>query len=233
MKILGIDTSSPLNSIGIIDGDRILADFSWEAKGDTLQRIIQLIDSVLTKEGMAVSDIEGLAVGIGPGSWTGVRIGVTVSKILAYATNKPICGISSLDSLAFQAKDNPTLICPVIDAGKDAIYSAFYRSHDGIASRVSEYYSGDIKGLLDMIREPSLFLGNEVRPYRQIITEKLGSLASYEDELDDIQRGPRIAFLALSRLKKRGADNTLSLSPMYVKEYVAKTLRSKRLEGDC
>lgn len=228
MRILGIDTSSRINAIGLIDGDQILADFTWEAMDNSLQKIILNMDSVLKGQGFTLADVEGFAVGIGPGSWTGVRVGVTVGKVLAYASNKPVCGVSSLDALAYQAKDIPSLLCPLVDAGRENVYAAFYRAQVGNTVKEGEYYVGHIRGLLDMIEEPALFLGNAARLYRQIIAEKLGSLAGFEGEREDVQRGSVVASLALLRLGSGKGDDALSLAPLYLKESAAQALLARR-----
>ena len=225
MKILGIDTSSHFNTIGLISGKQILADFTWESR-DSLQKIIPNIDSVLRKEGLTLADINGLAVGIGPGSWTGVRVGVTAGKILAYAMNKPICGVSSLDALAYQARNMPILLCPFIDAGKENVYAAFYRPQGESLAKESDYYVGDIKGLLKTIKEPVLFLGKAAYLYRQITVEELGPLANYRSEVGDVQKGYVIALLALPRFERGESDDALSLAPLYLKESLAQALLS-------
>jgi len=224
MKILGIDTSSQLNSVGLVDDEQILSNSAWEAKDNSLQKIIEIIDSVLSSHGLTLADIQGLAVGIGPGSWTGVRVGVTVAKILAYATDKPVCGIPSLDAIAYQAKDISSLLCPFVDAGKETVYSAFYRSPKGTVTRTGEYYVGDVKKLLEKIEEPTLFLGKAAQLYRPIIVEKLGPLANYIDEIDDAPRGSAAALLALPRLKRGESDDALALAPLYLKESAAQAL---------
>lgn len=228
MRILGIDTSDRINAIGLIEGDRILADFTWEAMDNSLQKIVLNIDSVLQNRGFKLADVEGLAVGIGPGSWTGVRVGVTVGKIIAYATNKPVWGISSLDVLAYQARDISSLLCPLVDAGRENVYAAFYRAQGENAAQEGEYYVGHIEGLLEIIREPTFFLGNTAHLYRQIIEGKLGSLAGFRDEPEDVRRGSVVALLALLRLKNGESDDALSLSPLYLKESAAQALLAQR-----
>jgi len=225
MKILGIDTSSRSNTIGLISGNQILADFTWESR-DSLQKIILNIDLVLRKGGLTLADIDGLALGIGPGSWTGVRVGVTVGKTLAYAMNKPICGVSSLDALAYQARNMPILLCPLIDAGKENVYAAFYRPQGETIVKESDYYVGDIKGLLKTIKEPVLFLGKVAYLYRQTIVEELGPLANYRGEVGDVQKGYVIALLALPRFERGESDDALSLAPLYLKESLAQALLS-------
>src|SRR4030042_3812526 len=125
MRVLGIDTANLTNTLGRIDGDRLVTDFAWEARDNSLQRIIISTDLVLKRGGLTLAEIDGLAVGIGPGSWTGLRVGVTVAKTLASALSKPICGISSLEPMAYQARNTSVLLCPLIDAGRKNVYAAF------------------------------------------------------------------------------------------------------------
>ncbi len=227
MRILGFDTSSPSNTVGLIDGDRVLADLSWEARDNSLQRIILNIDLVLKRGGLTLAEVDGLAVGIGPGSWTGLRVGVTVAKTLAYAANRPVCGISSLEALAYQARSAPGLLCPLIDAGKENIYAAFYRSMGETLARKGEYYVGSIKELTSTIKEPTLFLGKPAHLYRQIIARELGSLANFGSPSDS-PSGCVFAWLSLPRFERGNTDDALSLVPLYLKESLAQALLLKQ-----
>ena len=142
MRVLSIDTAGRLNTICLLDGSETLGGFVWEARDNLLRDVVLNIDQVLGGAGLALGDVDGLGVGIGPGSWTGVRVGLTVGKMLAYATEKPLCGISSLDALAYQGRKAATLLCPVVDAGRGNIYAAFYRSLGETVARKGEYYAG-------------------------------------------------------------------------------------------
>ena len=230
MRVLSIDTSGRWNAIGLIDGNQALGDLVWEARDNSLRDVILNIDLVLGSAGLTLADVDGLAVGIGPGSWTGVRVGITVGKILAYATDKPLCGISSLDALAYQGRNVPTLICPVVDAGRGNVYAAFYRSGGETIARQGEYYAGDIEGLLKTVREPVLFLGDAVELHRQAISEGLGSLANYSSAGDD-QKGGAIALLASYRFERGESDDALSLAPLYLKEPLAQALLAQERKG--
>lgn len=221
MIILGIDTSSYLNSVGLVDNEQVLKDFTWEAMNNSLQRIIGVIDSVLTSQGLTPEDVSGLGVGIGPGSWTGVRVGVTVAKIFACTAGTSLCGISSLDTIACQGKDADIQICPLIDGGRETVYSAFYHRSQGTIARKGDYYSGDIRGLLERIEEPTLLLGPAISRYRHIISENLGHRASYRDEPEETHRGSIIALQALCRLQRGEKDDPLSLTPLYLRESAA------------
>ena len=91
MIVLGIDTSGYANAVGVADGERILADSIFPARTDSLEKIISNIDSVLKEANLCLEDVQGFGVGLGPGSWTGIKVGVTVAKILAYSAGKLVC----------------------------------------------------------------------------------------------------------------------------------------------
>ncbi|MFQ6122561.1 MAG: tRNA (adenosine(37)-N6)-threonylcarbamoyltransferase complex dimerization subunit type 1 TsaB [Dehalococcoidales bacterium] len=228
MKVLGIDTSGYANAIGIVDDDRILADFTFEARADSLEKIVSNIDFALEKANLSLKDIQGFGVGLGPGSWTGIRVGVTVGKILAYSTNKPVSGVPTLEVLAYAARNVPALICPIINAGTRAtVYAAFYRIKNGTVNRVGEYYVGDLQRLSEMIKEPVVFIGSEAQSYRQLISQALNSSDINLEAIEDVPKGSIVALLAAARLKREESDDVLSLEPLYLKESTARAFMGR------
>ncbi len=221
MIVLGIDTSGYANAIGIAGDGRVLADFIFEARTDSLQKIVANIDATLKRANLTLKDIHGFGVGLGPGSWTGIRVGVTVGKILAYSTGKPVCGVPTLEVLAYNAKDALTQICSVVSVGtKDTVYAAFYRARNNVVSRIGDYYVGDISGLSAMVKGPVVFTGPEAKSYSQLIGRRGSS--SLISAQDGMARGATVALLAESRLECGDSDNVLSLAPLYLKESTAR-----------
>ncbi len=223
MKILGFDTAAPTNTIGLVDDDRLLADHAWEARDNSLQRIVLNIDLVLKRAGVALRDIDGLAVGIGPGSWTGGKVGVTVAKTMAYAIGRPICGVTSFQALAYRSRGRALQLCPLVPAGRDTVYAAFYRARGEEMERKGDYYAGDIAGLAAAVKEPTLFLGRPAHVHRQALAGALGPLASFGSPADS-PAGSTFAWAALRRLRQGGSDDALSLAPLYLTEYLAHAL---------
>ena len=225
MIVLGIDTSGYANAVGVIDGDRILADFTFEARTDSLEKIVSNIDFTLKSANLTLGDVQGFGVGLGPGSWTGIRVGVTVGKILAYSTGKPVCGAPTLEVLAHDARNArniPALICPIINSGaKDTVYAAFYRAKNGAVTRVSEYYVGSIQGLSQMVKEPTVFVGSEAQLHGKLIGQALGSPGISIEAVEDVPKGSTVALLAATRLERGESDDVLSLTPLYLKESTA------------
>ncbi len=227
MKILGFDTAAPTNTIGLVDDGRLLAEHAWEARDNSLQRIVLNIDLVLKRAGVAPGDVDGLAVGIGPGSWTGGKVGVTVGKTLAYAMDRPICGVTSFEALAYQSRGSTLQLCPLVAAGRDTIYAAFFRAGAGALVRAGDYYVGAIEGLAALVREPTLFLGKPAHVHRQALAGALGPLAAFGSPSDS-PAGSAFAWLALPRLRQGAGDDPLSLAPLYLTEYLAQALLKRR-----
>ncbi len=227
MKVLGFDTAAPANTIGLVDDDRLLAEHAWEARDNSLQRIVLNIDLVLKRAGVCLADLDGLAVGIGPGSWTGGKVGVTVAKTMAYVINKPLCGVTSFEALAYQSRGRPLQLCPLVAAGRDTVYAAFYRPSAGALEKKGDYYAGGVAGLAAAVTEPTLFLGKPAHVHRQALAAALGSLASFGSPSDS-PAGSTFAWIALPRLRKGDADDALPLAPLYLTEYLAHALLLKR-----
>ncbi|MCX5998431.1 MAG: tRNA (adenosine(37)-N6)-threonylcarbamoyltransferase complex dimerization subunit type 1 TsaB [Chloroflexi bacterium] len=230
MRILSIDTSGRFDSVSLVDGKRVLADLASEVRDNSLRSIVVNIDRVLHEASLALQDVDGFAVGIGPGSWTGVRVGITVGKILAFATNKPVLGVSSLDALAYQSRDVSLLLCPMVDAGRGNIYAAYYRPRMGTVVKEGEYAAGLVGGLLGAVREPVLFLGDGARLHRQAISAAMGPLASFGSS-EERGIGRAVALLALARFERGESDDALAMVPLYLKEPLIRALAEQRGSG--
>ena len=232
MKVLGFDTAAPTNTIGLIEDGRLLADFAWEARDNSLEMIVLNLDLVLKQGGVALNAIDGLAVGVGPGSWTGAKVGVTVAKTMAYVLGKPICGVTAFEALAYQSRKATMQLCPLVHAGKDLVYAAFYMAEPEGLTPKGGFYAGDVAGLPALVDEPTLFLGKPAHLYRQTLSASLGPLARFGSPSDS-PGGAVFAWIALPRFQKGNTDDVLALAPMYLREYLAQALLKKAPGGAC
>lgn len=217
MIVLGIDTSAYANAVGITDGDEVLADALYEARTDALEQIVANIDDTLKGAGLALKDVGGIGVGLGPGSWTGIRVGVTVGKMLAFASGKPVAGVPTLEALAYAARDEAKPVWTVISAGTgDTVYAACYNFKDGLPVRQGDYYVGSVQELTGLLKKSAVLVGENAPAYAETIGRP---------EIKAIEARPggaAVACLAASKLARGEGDDTLALTPLYLKESTAK-----------
>jgi tRNA threonylcarbamoyladenosine biosynthesis protein TsaB len=218
MYILGIETSTMTGSVAIITEDRLIAEYTLNTKMTHTERLVSAIDHIVKSASLRIQDIDGIAVSLGPGSFTGLRIGVTTAKSLAYGIQKPIVAIPSLDALASQYLFTDLLICPILDARKQEVYTAFYRNTGALVERISEYFVITPEHILQEIAEPVLFLGDGVFPYRQDIEITLRQYAYFADAAHLLPRGSLIAKLGRDRLIAGEYDDCFALTPLYIRK---------------
>jgi tRNA threonylcarbamoyladenosine biosynthesis protein TsaB len=223
MIVLGIDTSGYANAVGVVDRERVLAEETFTAKTDSLEQIVDNIDMILKRAGITLNDMGGIGVGLGPGSWTGIRVGVTVGKMLAFSAEKPVSGVPTLEALAYTARGEHNLICAVISAGiKDAVYAGFYRTEGSTLTQEGDYFTGDIKNLAALLKEPVILTADGASEYASALPSKM-----ILKSVQSTPSGAAIASLAASQLEKGKNDDALSLTPLYLKESTAKAFINK------
>ena len=219
MKILGLDTSTPVGSIGIIDDESVVAEYSLNVVETHSSRLMPAIDEVLRRASLKIHDIEAFAVAIGPGSFTGLRIGLGTVKGFCYALKKPIVGVVTLDALAYNVKFVDKLICPILDARRGEVYAALYRGFaGGRLERQTDYLCTKIEPLLETIAEPTVFLGDGLNSYKDNIAETLQDKAIFTTPFFGLCRGAAVALLGYERLKAGESDDYFSITPFYIRK---------------
>ena len=154
MKILGIDTSTPIGSVALIDGENIVAEHTLNIVQAHSSRLMPAIDNVLKWGNITPDALDGCAVGIGPGSFTGIRIGVATAKSLCYAVDKPIVGVSTLEAIAYNLRWTDGIVCPILDARRSEIYGCTF--HGGVEwQRITDDFCLSIDAFLDELSNHS------------------------------------------------------------------------------
>jgi tRNA threonylcarbamoyladenosine biosynthesis protein TsaB len=217
MKILAVDTATKSCSVAVIDDDSLLAESTTINDRTHSRQLLNIIDIVLGKAGLKISQIDGFAVSIGPGSFTGLRLGIVSVKGLAFSLNKPVVGVSSLETLAFQCKQNPYLICPVLDARKQEVYFCRYRFKKGkLEPEIPERVASPAEAARG-IREPCVLIGNGAQLYQELLSTELGALAYFADQSQHTIQASAVARLSLPRFKRQETDDVHLLVPHYIR----------------
>jgi tRNA threonylcarbamoyladenosine biosynthesis protein TsaB len=212
-----VDTATKSCSVAVIDEDSLLAESTTLHDQSHSRHLLNIIDIVLGTAGLKISQIDGFAVSIGPGSFTGLRLGIVSVKGLAFSLNKPVVGVSSLETLAFQCKQIPYLICPVLDARKQEVYFCRYRFKKGKLEPESQERVALPVEAARGIREPCVLIGNGAQLYRELLSTELGALAHFADESQHTIQASAVARLSLPRFKRRETDDVHLLVPHYIR----------------
>jgi len=218
MKILGIDTSTRCSSVGLIDEGEVISEYLLNIPITHSERLLGAIDYLLREAHCQMEDLDGWAISLGPGSFTGLRIGVSTVKGLAYATRKPVAGVSSLDVLASQISPTPYLICPILDARKGEVYTAFYRYDEtNLPKRLSDYQAMRPEDLVKNIKEKIIFVGDGTKTYGDYLGKSLSSLALFPNPSLHLPHGSAVARLGSELLRKGESLDVKTFTPIYVR----------------
>ncbi len=232
MKILGIDTSAKTASVGITEDNKVIDELLINKGLTHSETLVPMIDEILKKNKLKIEDIDAFAVNNGPGSFTGVRIGVAVVKGLAFQSNKPCYEVSTLDSIALNCLDKTGLVVCVIDARRNQMYNALYEANGGTVQRITQDRSvlicdlyneiADYKGDVYIIGDGQ----DKVKEYfenNNLTQDKF----IYPNYLDNFQKGSNTALVAYKNSDKMKTGE--SILPSYLKlPQAEKELRKKK-----
>lgn len=230
MYVLGVETATRVGSVAVASEGGLIGEYTLGVGPAYAERLLPAIDHLLQSTDVPFSDIDGLAISLGPGSFTGLRIGLSTVKGLSFAGKKPVVGIPTLDALAHHIHGFEFLICPMLDARKKEVYTALYRRDrtEGVQKLTVDLATAPDK-LLREVDEAVIFLGDGSRVYRSVIEASLGSRAVFTPPYLDYPRAATIAFLGMEELRKGTIQSIDTLKPIYVRpseaELHAKALR--------
>lgn len=223
MKILAFDTSTMTTTTALVENDKVLASYSLQGQAAHSEAMLDLIQDFLNHLGIALQEIDLIAVGVGPGSFTGLRIATTAAKVLAQILDKPVIGISSLETLA-ESVAVTGLIVPIINANRGRVYTApFIREETGELRRLGKDDLLDLEEVLEIHQgEDPIFIS----PQREKFEEEILN-SGFNWYLGDHE----MSAVSLARVAKRyfisgSEDNLYELVPNYMRE--AQVIRKKK-----
>lgn len=218
MKILAADTSSTSGSVALLDGETVVAESTLRSVQTHNRRLLRSIDDILRHAGWDLDEIDGYAVACGPGSFTGLRIGMTTMKVLAWTRGKLYASIPSLDALALPFAFSETPVCAMVDARKKEVFCAVYRPDGkGNLSVVLPYSAISPSALAEKIDRQVIFCGDGWPLYKSLIRRKLGALAVGAPPPFNMIRAGFVGELARRKFSKGNRDDPPTSVPLYVR----------------
>ena len=217
MKVVGIETSGLIGNIAVCDGNTVVGKKMYGKSFSHGKEIVSSLKSIFNEIKWEPNDIDLIAVSIGPGSYTGLRIGVTCAKTLAYGLGKPVIDVPTLDVLVENVRDNNAkTICPVIDAKRKSVYACIYDRNNNENRRITDFLIISPDGLIDMLPESTLIFGDGIAPYKDIFSQK--DLAIVEDEKLGIADAANVAGLGMERYEQGMRCEINALAPLYLRK---------------
>ncbi len=213
MKTLAFDTSTRYMSIACLEGNAVKAEFHEDAGIRHSEILVPTIKNMLDQLGWDIGQIGLFCVGLGPGSFTGLRIAAATVKAFAISVPAKVVGVPSFDAIAFNAPPGENVIAPFLNAHKGKVYSCIYEFFGQEMTKKSDYLLVTVEELLGGLDGEVFFLGDGIARYKKELDGN--KLARYDEGLDWYPRAARIALLGLERAGK-GLDDPETIEPLYL-----------------
>lgn len=230
MIILGIDTSTNYGSVALIENGRLLSESYLPLNYSYSNNLINVIDNLLGRNKTEIADVDGYAVSIGPGSFTGLRIGLATCKGFHIATGKPIMPVGTLDAMVesllsdsmffkskLQTPNSGLMLCPIIDAKKGEVYASLYEYDKGTIKKITDDIAISPEMLCQKINKPTIFFGDGLKLYNNIIKDKLKGFAYFYGGMIRNSIATTIALKGMEKLERGDVTDSAILKPRYIR----------------
>jgi tRNA threonylcarbamoyladenosine biosynthesis protein TsaB len=212
--LLSIDTSTRYAGVALSGEERVLSCRSWHSSTNHTAQLMPAVSELLTDSGLTPRDLTGIAVALGPGGFSALRVGMSVAKGLALAAQKPLLGVGTLDLEALPYLESGLPVCAMLDAGRQEVASACF----GIkGQRTGEDLIGPPQELLTEFTQQTIFCGEGVLPWISLIKEMLGPLAVVVSRSSPASRLGSLAEIGQRRLAAGESDDLTTLQPLYLR----------------
>ena len=231
MKILALDSSGIVASAAVLEEDTLLAEYTVNYKKTHSQTLLPMVDEIVRMTELDLKSLNAIAVAAGPGSFTGLRIGSATAKGLGLALDIPLIPVPTVDALAFNLYDAEGLVCPIMDARRNHVYTGIFRFRDHRLVTVKEQFASAVEDLLEELNgtgEKVIFLGDGVPVFRQKIEELLKVPYSFAPPHLGRQRAGAVGALGILYYKEGKYQNAREHRPDYLRMSQAERERMER-----
>lgn len=219
--VLGIDTSSIVATIAVLNEEKLRAEYIVNNKKTHSEKMMVVLNQVLEDSGITVKDIDVVAVAKGPGSFTGIRIGMACAQGIAHALNKPMVGVNTFDGLAYNLMGYDGLLCPMINAQRQEVYTALYRWEDDKLKRLWDYKLIKVDKLLkdlSALKEKVVVLGDGMPLLKKYLNENQSENIVISHPVFSMPRASSVAAAALQEYNRGNTQNCFSIKPFYIRK---------------
>lgn len=235
MKILALDSSGLVASVAIVEEQNLIGEYTVHHKKTHSQTLLPMLDEIVKMVELDLQTVDAIAIAAGPGSFTGLRIGSATAKGLAMAYGKPIVEVSTVEALAYNVCFSDYLICPIMDARRNQVYTGIYQWSGGEMQILEQQMAVGMEDLLEKLMqyaEPILFLGDGVPVFQNTIQKVLGARASFAPPHMMRQRAGAVGARALEYMKMGKCVTAAEHMPEYLRLSQAERerLEKERLE---
>ena len=221
MIILSIDSSTPVAGIAVSDGKKLLGEVMINTQNTHSEKLMPMVAQLLHDLQMSIQQIDAVAITCGPGSFTGLRIGMATAKGIVQGGNKKLIAIPTLDTLAQNLNHYPGIICPIMNAQKKQVYTAIYKSTETGMERLSDYQAIEAETLAEQLLalgETVWFTGDGVDAFADVFRSKLGEQCRLADGNTVLPRAGALAMLAAERAEQEQFDDLYQAELIYIRK---------------
>jgi tRNA threonylcarbamoyladenosine biosynthesis protein TsaB len=226
MKLLAVESATLSGGVALLDGDRLLGEITLNIAITHSERLMSAVDRLFADCGLAPADLDGLAVSVGPGSFTGLRVGIATVKALAMALDLPVAAVPTLDALAARLPFANAPVCPILDARKGEVYLSLYRWRDGVMTREWDYLALPPELAAARLETPVILQGDGIEACRPWL-DRLGVEARVAPAAQRMPSAAAVAGLGRAALSSGAGLSADSLAPLYLRPSEAE-LRARR-----
>ncbi len=221
MKILAVDTSSIVASCALINENKLICEYTLNHKKTHSQKLMPIIKEILVASEILPNEIDVFAASIGPGSFTGLRIGIATINGLAHASNKPVVGVKTIDALAYNIPYFDGIIVPIMDARRNNVYTGIYKQEDNEFNILKEQTVMNIDKLIEILKERKekiVFNGDGVITYKEKLIDELNVRAIFSPNNLNMPKASSVAEIAMIKAKSGETQSYYDLKPEYLRK---------------
>ncbi|MFH1312618.1 MAG: tRNA (adenosine(37)-N6)-threonylcarbamoyltransferase complex dimerization subunit type 1 TsaB [Candidatus Eisenbacteria bacterium] len=235
MRVLGIETSATTGGFAVIDGERLMAELVADITGRHVEKGVAMIGEVLDSAGVKVEDLDAVAVSLGPGSFTGLRVGLAIAKGMCFGRGMSIVGVPTLDCIAESLGSREGLVVPVRDARRGEIYFSIFSAEKGTVTRTCDYLAMPpdrvISAINDLPAGRSVVLsGDALSRYGDDLRAGVGSEVVFAPETMWAAKPSVVALMGASLIERGESADLDTIEPMYVRPSEAERQAAKPVD---